>query len=147
MTISRKFLLLLGCAVLGCPGNAQTPAVLLPLARSWLHAPELQHEGSIYRSDGYDETQHAYVLTRTGGAAAPLQLTLAASAASSLFDPALVIHGWGGGGAQLKISGRPVAWGRSNRMGYAEHLDGTDLVIWMKKQTTQPLRVEVLPAQ
>jgi hypothetical protein len=127
--------------------TTEAPPQLLPLAKSWLHAPELQLQGLSYRSDGYDETQRAYVLTRTGGAAAPLRITLAASEGSPLFDPALVIHGWGNGGAQLKIDGKPVAWGRSNRMGHVERLDGTDLVIWMEKQATQPLRVEVLPAQ
>ncbi|MGC2636913.1 MAG: LamG domain-containing protein [Acidobacteriaceae bacterium] len=127
--------------------TTKTPAGLLALAKSWLHAPVQELEGSSYRSDGYDETQRAYVLARTGSAAAPLQLTLAASEESPLFDPALVIHGWGDGGAQLKLDGKPVAWGKSNRMGHVEHLDGTDLVIWIEKQTTQPLRVEVIPGR
>ena len=127
--------------------TTRSPADLLPLAESWLSPPELQLKGEGYRSQGYDPTQRAYVLTRTETAtSAPLDLILSASDASPAFDPAIVIKSWGDAAARLKIDGKPVAWGKDFRVGHIDRLEGRDLVIWIQKQSTQALHVEVIPA-
>lgn len=127
--------------------TTRSAAQLLPLAKSWIAPPELQIAGEGYRSEGYDPAQRAWVVTRTGnGAAGSLQLMLAASDASPLFDPAVVIRNWGEGDAQLRVDGERVEWGKNYRAGHVRHLDGTDLVIWMEKQTTRPVRIEVSAA-
>jgi hypothetical protein len=120
-------------------------AALLPLARSWITPPALQVNGEGFRSEGYDPTQRAWVVTKTQPAAASVMLTFAASAASPLFDPAVVVRNWDGG-ARLKIDGKPVAWGKEARMGVVERLDRTDLVVWLEKQTEKPMRLELSPA-
>ena len=78
--------------------TTKSPAELLPLAKSWLNPPKIQVEGSAYRNDGYDPTQRAYVLTRTTTKAKEkVALTIEASDASLIVDPAIVIQNWGEG--------------------------------------------------
>jgi hypothetical protein len=114
----------------------RSPAKLLPLAKSWLAPPAVQVTGAGYRSEGYDPTQRAFVVTRAGDApAGPVRLTFAASQEAPLFNPAIVIRGWGEAGARLKIDDKVMAWGKSYRMGHEARLEGTDLVIWMEAQS------------
>lgn len=121
-------------------------AELLPLARSWLSPPALHIDDGDFRSDGYDPAQRAYVLTRTQPSpAAPLKITLAASASSPLVNPAILIENWGDDGAHLKIGGRSVAWGSDCRVGHIRHLDRTDLIVWIDRESTLPLQVELTP--
>jgi hypothetical protein len=126
----------------------RSPAKLLPLAKSWLAPPAVQVTGAGYRSEGYDPTQRAFVVTRAGDApAGPVRLTFAASQEAPLFNPAIVIRGWGEAGARLKIDDKVMAWGKSYRMGHEARLEGTDLVIWMEAQSQGRFEVEVIPAE
>ena len=124
--------------------TTQSPAELLTLAKSWLSPPKMQVNGDDYRNDGYDPTQRAYVLTRVkGDNPVALRLTLDGSGTSPVLDPAIVIKNWGDGPAQLKIDGRSVASGKAFRVGHIRRLEGTDLVIWMQKQSTVPFNIEL----
>jgi Concanavalin A-like lectin/glucanases superfamily len=124
--------------------TTRSPADLLPLAKSWLLPPKMQVKGEDYHDDGYDPTQRAYVLTRAkGDNPVTLRLTLDGSEVSPVVDPAIVIKDWGDGGAQLKIDGRSVAPGRTLRLGHIRRLESTDLVIWIQKQSTAPLNIEM----
>lgn len=121
---------------------------LLPLARSWIAPPEIHLTGEGYRNDGYDPTQRAWVITKIGpGAAKPVQLTFAASDASPLFDPAVVIVNWGDDDPQVRVDGDPVKWGINYREGHVQHLDSADLVIWLRTESTRSLRIEMSPAR
>lgn len=84
-------------------------AELVPLAKSWLAPPKLTLTGATFRTDGYDPTQRAYIVTRqAGSAAAALEATLAASEESPLVNPAIVVQNWGAEGARIRIDGKPV---------------------------------------
>jgi hypothetical protein len=119
-------------------------ADLLLLARSWIAPPAVQLNGDGFRNDGYDPTQRAWMVTRNGARAGdPIQLTFAASDASPIFDPAVVIKNWGQDDAQLSVDGAPVNWGPKYRAGHVQHLDGTDLVVWMQQTSTKPVTMEI----
>lgn len=123
-------------------------SALLPLAKSWISPPKITVQGNGYRSIGYDPTQRAYVVTLSPGTTpSPAHLALDASEASPVFDPAFVIQGWGDDGALLKVDGKRVALGKDARVGYAHKLGETDLVVWIRKQSTTPLSVEIGPAK
>ncbi len=126
--------------------TTKSPPELLPLAKSWLSPPKMQVDGSAYQNDGYDPTQRAYVLTHTAAQATDkLTLTLEASDASPIVDPAIVIRNWGEGNVRLAIDGKLAPWGKDFRMGYVHRLNGTDLVIWIQRQSTRPLHVQLTP--
>lgn len=121
-------------------------AELIPLAKSWLSPARMEVASAGYQNGSYDPTQRAYVVTKTAkGNPAELKLNFDASAASPLYDPAIVIENWGDGAAQLKIDGKPVAWGKSYREGHIDKLQDSDLVIWIERQSAEPLSVEIVP--
>lgn len=126
--------------------TTNSPDNLLPLAKSWIKPPKLRAAGTNYESDGYDPTQRAYVLTKKGDTiSSAAKLTVDASDASPLYDPAFLIKDWGQREAHLRIDGKPVQWGKKYRMGHIQKLQRTDLIIWMEKKSTRPIQVEILP--
>lgn len=125
--------------------TTKSPAELLPLAKSWLSPPAVQVQGSDYRNDGYDPTQRAYVLTRTAAKSTDrLSIRFEASDASPILNPAIVIRNWGDETARLDIDGKSAPWGKDCRMGYVHRLNGTDLVIWIQRQSARPLDMQVI---
>ncbi len=93
---------------------------LVPLAKSWLSAPSAEVVGEAFRSEGYDPAQRAFVVARMGAAKpATLTLTLGASESSPAVNPAIVVKDWGIEKAQLKINGKPVAWGKDFPRGFS----------------------------
>jgi hypothetical protein len=126
--------------------TTQSPAALLPVAKSWISPPALETQSVGYRYEGYDPTQRAWVLSSTNGTPAKLSFAWQASDASPLFDPALVVHNWNGSSARLRVDGQAVPWGKTARVGYERHLNGTDLVLWIERQSNRPVHVELLPA-
>ncbi len=121
-------------------------AELIPVAKSWLSPAKMEVASDGYQNETYDPTQRAYVVTKAAPETpAALKLIFDATAASPLYDPAIVIKDWGAGAARLKINGKPVAWGKSYREGHIYKLQGTDLVIWMQQQSVETLHVEIVP--
>ncbi len=122
-------------------------AELIPLAKSWLSPAKMEVTSDGYQNQAYDRTQRAYLVTKAvSGTPSPLKLIFDATAASPLYDPAIVIENWGAGGAQLKVNGKLVGWGKSYREGHIDKLQRTDLVIWMQSQSAETLSVEIIPA-
>jgi hypothetical protein len=131
---------------------------LVPLAKSWLQpAPISVSLG--YLSATYDPTQLAYVITRTGTAAgvagdgevhnvpfaSELTLELAASEESPAINPAFVIKGWGERDAELTLNGNKVERGKNLRLGHSYGLEGTDLIVWIKTESTRPIKLTLSP--
>jgi hypothetical protein len=119
---------------------------LLPLAKSWLTPANLQVAGEDFRGEGYDPAQRAFVVRRAaGGKKAVLDLTLEASQSSPVVNPAIVVKGWGESRVRLKIDGKPVGWGTDSRYGIVRRLEGSDLVIWMRKESVTPIKISLVP--
>jgi len=98
-----------------------------------------------FRSEGFDATERAFVVSREGAASQPVQITLRASAESPLVNPAIVIRNWGLSPARVEIDGQPVPAGHDMRMGSVHRLESDDLVVWIRKDATAPLRITVAP--
>jgi hypothetical protein len=129
-------------------GMTDKPAAeLVPLAKSWLYAPQLKSSSrGGYVSEGYDRTQRAYVLARRDvRKASALKFELAASEGSPVVNPAFVIKNWGKGRASLAIDGEKVKWGKDFRFGYRDTLEGGDLIVWMKVESTKPIKIWLRP--
>ncbi len=123
-------------------------AELAPLAKSWLTPAQIEVQGETFESKGYDPAQRAFVVVRKNpGPPVALGLTLRASDSSPLVNPAIVIKNWGDATAQLKINGKPISWGKDFRRGYVPHLDGTDLVVWMRQSSAEPLQLTLTPGR
>jgi len=120
---------------------------LAVVGKAWAQAAELKPEGDAFTCDGYEMGQRAYVLWRKADAGDdPLTFTLAASDNSPVFNPALVIENWGTiGDPLLVVDGQKIKRGKNFRFGYRHKLDGTDLIVWIKMQSTKPVKVTITP--
>ena len=72
-----------------------------------------------------------------------LTLTIEASDASPIVDPAIVIK-TGEKDQLVWISKASHPWGKDFRMGYVHRLDGTDLMMWNQRQSERPLHLQVV---
>jgi len=122
-------------------GFTDKPAeTLIPLARSWNHAPKVININGV-KSIGYDKGQRAYVF-KAEAKAQKISFTLDASAKSPVVNPCFVIKNWvGNSKTALKIDGKTIEPGKSLRQGIIRDTDGsTTLVVWLKKQSTSPMK-------
>jgi hypothetical protein len=71
---------------------------------------------------------------------------LAASPALPVENVALVVKGWGDGGATLTLDGREVTSGKDFRVGHRRRLEATDLVVFVTARSTVPLRLVLAAA-
>ena len=114
-------------------------------ARSWAKAPELTLEGEGYETRGYDRGQRAYMIeSASGGHALPLKFRIAACEESPLFNPAFVIRDFGTSEVSLRIDGEAVRRGSRFRRGYRHRLEGSDLILWIRKESMAPLHFEIV---
>jgi hypothetical protein len=112
------------------------------LARSWESPARMTIENAGFSGGEYDPGERAWVVEGTAAAGnEPLALALAASPASPVENVALVVKGWGDGGAALTVDGREVPRGQGFRVGHRRRLEATDLVVFAKVRATAPLRL------
>ncbi len=128
-------------------GMTEKPAAeLASLGRSWALAPELKIEGNLFENQGYDLSQRAYVL-QLRGSDSPMRLQgeIAAGPESPLVNACLRIKGWGNRSAALKLDGQEMRSGQDFRLGHIRTLEGTDLIVWIKKRSTRPVQLVLEP--
>jgi len=119
---------------------------LVPLAKSWLSPPKLTITGEGFSGASYDPAQRGYVVVREPGAGkSGFEATFGASEESPIINPAIVVQNWGEESARVRIDGKPVAPGKDVRLGHNDTMEGTDLIVWLRRETTHPLRVSLEP--
>jgi len=123
-------------------------AGLVPLAKSWNHAPELKLTSSSVQSHGYDQSQRAYVVECINkGQPTRLDLEIAASSESPMVNSAFVFKNWGDAGVKLKVNNKTVKRGKSFRYGHNERLEGKDLIVWIELESIQPVKLSFTPSK
>jgi hypothetical protein len=117
---------------------------LIPLARSWIHPPELQVARGAVENRGYDISQRAYLLGRPPGSEwGDLSLQLLADPESPLVNALLIFEDWGGAGIEVFLDGRRLEPGKEFRPAYRRTLRGTDLLLWLERTSAEPVRIEI----
>jgi len=115
---------------------------LIPLGRSWCRPPELKILSDKFVYNGFDQTQKAYLLDCVSSST--LKFTLSANEPAPIVNPAFVIKEWRAVTAALKVDGSEV---EDFRFGYNHRIDGTDLVLWLKVESVNPINIEVSPVK
>ncbi len=124
----------------------RTAEALVPLAKSWLSPPAMEVEGDGFSGVGFDPTERAFVVARTGQAGtAPVTVTLRASKDSPAVNPVLRVRRWNAALPLVEIGGRPAASGKDVRAGLIPGLEGDDLVLWIRGEWTSPVRISISP--
>jgi hypothetical protein len=120
-------------------------AGLVPLAKSWEYAPELKVDGQGYSTTGYDQAERAYRLKKEDAESASVSFRIHADREHPLVNPAFVIENWGtdSGDLTVTLNGEELAPGASARVGYRNTLDGTDLIVWIDAESTEPVDISI----
>jgi len=115
---------------------------LVPLARSWLHAPKMEITSEFYTGGIYDQSERAYLLeAKDPATATPCSVVLEASEDSPLINPAIIIKNWGSQPASCTINGLALAEGEDFRQGIRKGMDGEDLILWFKLEEEKPVNI------
>jgi len=124
----------------------KTAGQLAPLARSWAQAPKLEITVNGFEDEGYSIAERCYNIKRSGsGKSNTLKFEIKADNDSPVVNPAFVIKNWGNKDVELKIDGREIKRGKDFRFGHSRHLKGSDLVVWIKAESTRPIKVKFSP--
>jgi len=128
-------------------GLTEKPAKeLVPLAKSWLRAPELKLSGSGYVSKGYDQSERAYLITcKNMNEPEPLHFQIAASEEHPMVNLAFVITGWGDAGAALTLNGEQMSRGKAFRYGHRSTPETKDLIVWIERISTSSIDLMLSP--
>jgi len=120
----------------------QKPEELIPLARSWLHAPPIKAESGC-KTFGYDQAKREYPLVATGER---MTVAIEASDDHPIVNVCFAVRNWGAGGdAAVLVNGKNLA---DVRQGTFVDTDGTDtMVIWMELQADRPTRFTIAGAK
>jgi hypothetical protein len=76
----------------------------------------------------------------------PLDLLFLAGENSPVLNPALVVKNWGHGAVSLRVDAKEVKRGPDFRIGHHRTLEGTDLIVWIKAESTKPIKILLSPA-
>lgn len=114
---------------------------LLPLARSWNYPPQLETQSAGFSSSGYDAYERVYLLERLDPSSRELTCDIKATPKNPIVNLCLVVKNWGDRPVVVTVNGVALPSGESFRYGLRRGLEGTDLVVWLKQSTTEPVRV------
>jgi hypothetical protein len=121
---------------------------LIPLARSWLMAPELELKSGDVICEGYDKPERAYVMNcKSKNEPSKIEFELKGSKESPVVNAAFVINGWGEDGASLTLNGKKVEQGKNFRAGHRRRIDTSDLIIWVKIESDESTKFVIEPVK
>lgn len=127
-------------------GLTELPARnLATVARSWLKSPPASVRTGI-TGIRYDESERAYVLGNATGPG-PIRISIGADHDYPLYHPAFIVRNWGEATARVLITGVAAPDRTEIRTGWRHGIDGTDLVVWMDLEATQPVDLEFQPTR
>lgn len=125
----------------------QPEEMLVDLARSWNHPPEILVNSGDYESYGYDYRQRAYVVN-TLDQGTQLELIVDATERSPMFNPAFVIENWDGSDIQLKLDDKEIPRGKDFRYAMEYDVEGNiSLIVWIKGRADSKTQIELIPAK
>jgi len=116
---------------------------LIPLAKSWIQAPELRVISGRIKSDGYDFSQRAYRLSCSSLDMPSIALLMDASPESPMVNGCFIIKNWGSKEPVVEVDGRILKMGNGYRVGKIRTLEGSDLILWIEKESTVPIKIKI----
>lgn len=126
----------------------QPAAKLAPLSKSWNSAPAVTLQSEGFEGGAFEKSERAFVFTsKNANAAGPLEFTVAASPDSPVLNPAIVVKNWGKKDAKLVINGEEIPRGKDFRLGHHQTIDGTNLIVWLKRTASQTTTISLQPTK
>ena len=130
-------------------GTTEWPSTeLVNLAKSCLSPPEFKIRKGAFEEKQYDQAQKAYMLKcKEPGKPTILECDILASPETPLANICLFIEGWGDLDIRLRIDGKEARRNEDYCIGYVRNLAGSDLVVWIKKFSTRPIKSSFSPSK
>ena len=72
-------------------------------------------------------------------------MNISAGKQSPLYNPAFIIKNWGDADAELKLNGKKISRGKDFRYGFRHTLVGSDLIVWIKYKSEEPVDITLTP--
>ncbi len=124
---------------------------LVPLSWSWITPPKVsfEKEHPSYDIDYYDPAQKAYILDwKRDHQEHEVEFDLLADedyygVASTIVNPAFVVKGWGKQPVDVAIDDKILPPGKDVRVGYESTKVGTDLIVWLKLESKEPVNISL----
>ena len=114
---------------------------LVPLAKSWLYAPEMKIATEGFRGGKYDASERAYVLEKVDqNMTSPLQLVLYGSAESPIINPAFIIKNWNSGKPRIKLNNKTLEHDQV-KQGIRATPNQEDLIVWLNLESQDQIRL------
>ena len=115
---------------------------LVPLAESWLKAPEMTINTEGYTGGQYDRSEKAYIIEKTNlEKGKELELIIEASAESPLINPAIIIKNWGKDLPRLRIDNSFIEQDKKLRQGIRSTAQSDDLIIWLELESVEEIKI------
>jgi hypothetical protein len=122
------------------------PVGISELPSAWQGVPELvlgATSAGEYDDEGFDETRRCYVLKcRKNAVPSTLEFALDTTGGNSIYNPAFVVRNWGDARAKVMVDGQSFD---GYRAGYAHGAEGSDLIIWLNKISSDSIDVSIFP--
>jgi hypothetical protein len=126
-------------------GLSNRPAKeLLPLAMSWLQpAPATTPTEGL--TAAWQAADRAHILTRANSAVKNLQINLAGTEVTPIFNPAVIVENWGQDRtATITLNGKKPEPSMDVRQGLVTRANGVKaLVVWIEHTSTAPLEIGI----
>ena len=114
---------------------------LVPLAQSWLNAPELMISTDGYRGGNYDASERAYMLEKVDlNSGSPLQLTIKCSVESPIINPAFIINNWNKSKPMIIVNNKALERDLV-RQGIRSTPHHDDLIVWLKLESKEDIQI------
>lgn len=113
---------------------------LVPLAKSWLHAPQMIISSRGFKGGIYDESERAFVLEKTEKSSTPLELIIKGSEDSPVINPAIIIKNWGNKPAIISIDGKQR---EDVRQSIRKGSEGDDIILWVRLERKEPVKISL----
>jgi len=115
---------------------------LVPLAKSWLQAPEMKINSGPYKGGSCDQSERVYMIEKTDiHYLSPCSFSLEASENVLLINPAIIIKNWRSQWPALSVNNQNNEESETFRPGIRKGLFEDDLILWIKMNTTKPVKI------
>jgi hypothetical protein len=118
---------------------------LAPLARSWSRPPAISVESGGVTPERYSLGQRCYDFTCKAPVKQPIEIVVAASKESPVVGIPLVLKNFGDSEVALEMNGKPVPRGKDFRYSHEGTLEGINLCVWVRFESTIPVRLTLIP--
>ena len=123
------------------------PEELVPLAKSWLQAPEINITSDGFSAGYYDQAERAYIFEKIDpGKNVSCNFILKASKKSPIINPAIIIKNWGREAVKASVNDRENIKEFDLRQGIRRTPEGEDLILWMRIEKEKPVKFEIKPS-